>query len=59
MSLSYDKNKVSIYNWNERNKEKCRAVNYVAVRAYRERKRAFKIICEEFRKILIDEVPAV
>jgi len=56
MSLSYEQNKISIYNWNERNKEKNRAINYLAVRAYRERKKALQKICEEFRKILIDDV---
>jgi len=51
MTGSYQNNKTSIYNWNEKNKEKKKVLDAM----YSKRHWEWKKVCRVFRLILIDE----
>lgn len=53
MGQSYNKNKVHIYNWVEKNRDKHNEINRISKRKADERKRVWKQVAEEFRHILL------
>lgn len=58
MSHVYERSKESIIKWQHNNRDKYREINNKASRAYKARKKAWLEISADFRRILLDELPA-